>query len=276
MVGLHQGEVTKQVNGAGVFDHNLAIAATAIAAVAPNVASVDSRYDAIWFLRRSQRAVVGRVELASQNRCHARSDDDQADSRRARQPLGSGRSFTSELIEDRIEYSHQWFAKLDAATLPADARALANLILEQAGAGENDRQRLPEAGKASTTDTAWIKNQLFPVFRQILTEIAEGRTLWVVVENLDRVDVTQSGARRFLDTLYELAPSTQMIRVVLLGLDGGLPAGDPESAVYDDLRPPDNLDEDEIKTFIAYICADRKIPVAPMELDRMAKALWCR
>lgn len=90
-----------------------------------------------------------------------------------------------------------------------------------------------------------------------------------MLENLDVVDLTLSSARTFLNALYELAPSMSMVRIVLLGLDGGLPAGDPESAIYDDLRPPDSLNRNEIETFIAYVCTERKIPITINELQRL-------
>jgi hypothetical protein len=269
-VALHQADVTRQQNGKAVFDHNRAIAAGAIAAAARSIASVDSRHDAIWFIRRSQRAVVGRVDTLSKIAA-MRDPTTTTPILIVRGGLGSGRTFTTSLIEDRIEHAQQWFARLDARELPADARDLANNILEQAGVAVTDRERLPKAESASTTDIAWIKNQLLPEFRQILAGVAAGRSLWIVLENLDAVDLTQSGARKFLNALYELAPSMPMVRIVLLGLDGGLPAGDPESAIYDDLRSPDSLDQREIETFIAYVCTERKIPVTPDELQRLAK-----
>ncbi len=267
-VALHQAEVTKQENGRTTFAYNRAIATKAIAERAPRIASVDSQHDAIWFIRRSQRAVVGRVDTLSKI-ATMRDPNTTTPILIVRGGLGSGRTFTTDLIEDRIEHAQQWFARLDARALPAEARDLANNILEQAGVAGADRERLPKAQSASTTDVAWIKNQLLPEFRQILTGVAAGRTLWIVLENLDVVDLTLSSARTFLNALYELAPSMSMVRIVLLGLDGGLPAGDPESAIYDDLRPPDSLNRNEIETFIAYVCTERKIPITINELQRL-------
>ena len=279
LVGLHQGQITKKdTNGKDQLDTNLAISAKAIGAeCATQAASVVTLYDAIWITQRNRLAVVGRTQTL--NTIAAMSDPaTPTPILVVRGSPGAGKRFTVDLIDDRLAPPDRWIARLDASALPAGARAVADLILQNAQIGETERQTLSTPLNAGTTDIGWIREPLFREFTQLIAKAANGRLLWIVLENLSRIDIVPTAARTFLDVLYEkvapLTPATPLpLRVVLLGLDGGVPTGNPKAVIYEQLRDPDQLVKAEIADFVAYVCAEQGLPTSTAEIDRITRVV---
>lgn len=270
VVGLHQGELKQQQ----VLVCNLAIAAKAIAGACQNLADVAPDCDAIWLLQRSRKAVIGRAATIARI--------NSMKTPKAAKPVlivrgesDSGKSFTADLIEDRIVHDERVIVLLDASTLPSDARDLAILILSKAGVAQERCDTLSKRDAATTTDIAWIKNQLIADFRKCIVELpattasGKARTFWIVLDNLDTVDITQTSARSFLDALYEALPGMPQLRIILIGLNGGLPAGDPQAADFEELPDPENPDPGELRNFLGYVLTERRIAYQLDELDRL-------
>lgn len=275
LAGLHQGQVTGTIDGKVELLTNRAIPAHSISPLCGQLATttVDA-YDTIWVTRRNKLAVLGRSQTLSKIAAMSEATTTTPILVVQGKP-GAGKRFTIELLEDRLAGTDFWIARLDAANLPAGAREVADLILERAEIGKAERAELSTPEDAGTTEIAWIREPLFREFAQIVEKAANGRPLWIVIENLDRIDIVPSAARSFLDVLYAKVapptpPPTRPFRVVLLGLNGGAPAGDPNGVLYEQLADPDLVAPAEIATFLACVCAERGLPASTVELNRLA------
>lgn len=272
LVALHRGRVS---DAGGAFLHNLAIAASAIAPLAPRSDSVEPACDTIWRLARGPHPVIGRDR--TNQLLHAMlQPKPQKPILIVRGPEMCGKSFTTQIIEERLGFLAPWLASFAAAELPADARAFAVQILERAGINEATRQTLPTAGDGASTDIAWIRDYLFPAFSVLVADAARvraessGRLLWLVIDQLDKSKLLSTGSRQFLDTLYQQIATVPELRIVLLGLDGGLPAGDPLVAADEDLPSPARLTAAELERYLACLLTDSGIFPERGELHRLA------
>lgn len=279
LVALHRG---KRSRPDGSLESNLAVAAAAIAAIDATAAeaqrsdSVDPEYDIVWRLARSKHPVLGRKQT---NRLLRRMLDPQTATPIliVRGPDLCGKSFTSRLVEERLGPIAPWLVGIAAAELPPDARDLALMILSRAGVAAAKRNALPKVDENATTDIAWIRDELFPSFRTLVSEAAQardaahGQLLWLVIDQLNKSSLPATGSRQFLDTLYQQIRTTPEIRVVLLGLDGGLPAGDPASAIEEILPDPTTMDATGLKDYIACLLTACKITPTSSEIGRLAQ-----
>lgn len=124
-----------------------------------------------------------------------------------------GKSFTIEVVKALFrapEHHHIVFRageiRVDAWRLACDTVAtLAPDLVE----------RLPTA--PDTTTPAYVR-KLVATLGQILTERLGNRLVWIMLDDLDRHDLTDATGREFLATLYSLIGRMPNLRVILIGL----------------------------------------------------------
>lgn len=151
---------------------------------------------------------------------------------------GLGKSFSEVLLRSLLAPDSHVVVSFRADSIPTDAgetaRAILNRITPNA-AGEGWSQ--PEG--ASTTETAWIADILIDThFAPRLAAAAHGRLVWLVIDELDRVDLPDAGGRRFFDALYQKIASLPSLRIVLIGLSRDLPSFDLSLLRVDLLEQP--------------------------------------
>lgn len=273
LIALHRGKFSQ---ADGTLKHNLAVAAREIAAVAPHSDSVDAATDTVWRLSRGTHPVLGR-EQTSRQLGQMLGPQAAKPILIVRGPDLCGKSFTSQIIEDRLGFIAPWLVNFAAGELPLGAREFAAQILERAGVAVAKRQTLPSSDDGASTDIAWVRDHLFPAFRTLVGEAAagrdpaHGRLLWLVIDQLNKSSLPATGSRQFLDTLYQQIRTTPEIRVVLLGLDGALPAGDPAAAAEEDLPNPALLEAAALERYLACLLTDCKISPDRSEIARLAR-----
>ncbi len=264
LVALHQGEFRKQ----GALSTNVAIAAPAIAELAPAAADVQPEYDVVWKLHTG-KAVIGRANTLSKITAMSAAAAPKPFLLVRGSPQ-SGKSFTGKLIEHRVEYRNRVLVKLAGNSLPATGRELAQAILSRAGSIATDD--LPSPVGSGTTPVAWYKGQFMVAFssrlREALAHDGGTKLVWVVVDRLTEEDATPSDAMNFLHALYEAA--LPEMRFVLIGLNGGLPAGDPAKAELEDLPDPRRPSKQDVRTYLQCLFADLRIAAQTGEIDRLA------
>lgn len=276
LVGLHRAEFRTD----GKFQYNTAVAASAIAANLPAGLDVEAAVDEpVWRLSRCQGPVIARDAS-----CRLLRQMGEAGARPILIVRGlpqSGKSFTTRLLQEYLPASAPWLASFGVTELPLQARELAEQILQRAGVAAERRASLPQPLDAATTDIAWIRDELFPAFRTLLRQAAaerdpaQGRLLWLVIDQLDITPLPEAGARRFLDTLYQQIAATPEMRVVLLGLEGPLPAGDARRDAREDQLPdPARLNLRDIEHYIGCLFTEQGLAQAPDEVSRLARLAW--
>ncbi|MER9187062.1 trypsin-like peptidase domain-containing protein [Mesorhizobium australicum] len=268
LVALHQGELK---NNKDVFLTNVAISATVIAARASNAAaSIVAQDDLLWRLN-DRSAVIGRTgtidKALAMNRPGAAKPF-----LLVRGAAQSGKSFTRELIEHRLEYSSRIVIRIDGDKLPASGRQLAMTVLGQAGSTESDK--LPILAGAGTTPVATYRGTFMSDFSRLLRDglPKDGQgvapLIWLVIDRLREETVTPSDAENFLEALYVTA--LPEIRFVLIGLKGSLPQVDQAKVEAEDLLDPRTPSLDEVKVYLQCLFAERNIAPLLGELDRLA------
>lgn len=150
-----------------------------------------------------------------------------------------GKSFSEVLLRSLLAPDMNVFVSLGADRISADAGEVARAIIDHVAPGTagNDWSR-PDG--ATTTETAWIADTLISgEFAPRLDAAARDRLVWLVIDDLDRVDLPDAGGRRFLDALYQKIASLPKLRIVLIGLTRDLPSFDMSTVRVDRLeRPP--------------------------------------
>ncbi|ESX27617.1 MULTISPECIES: serine protease [unclassified Mesorhizobium] len=269
LVGLHQGEVVNAKTKK--FITNIAISAVAISSRAPNAADVLPAYDVVWRLANTS-AVIGR----------SRTLDTVSAMNAAGTPKPfllirgapqSGKTFTRDLLEHRLEYRSRILVNFDGDKLPVTGRELAQTILNQAGsalAGD-----LPAPVGSGTTTIAWYAGEFMSVFsnrlREALPKDEQGRSslVWLVIDRLTEETATPSDAMNFLHALFQAA--LPEIRFVLIGLKGNVPAVDPAKVEAENLPDPREPSKQEILTYLQCMFADLRIATQTDEIDRLAE-----
>lgn len=273
VVGLHHSEVQ---NVPGQFGHNLATFARAIHAANGNLGGHLPRYDRISVLANGDRAVIGRT--ASQELIREMADSPQRPILYVRGEPKSGKTFSCSLVRDSLEPDRHVVVDLSPLDVPPRAREVAGLILQRAGVRAEEIAALTSGEAPHGTIPAWVANTLLPEFRTALrkrlhADPAKPMLLWLVIDRLDEVDIPATEAREFLDALYADAVATGELRVVLIGLDGPLPALDPRRTMTDEIDHPDNVLPDDIETCIAGLMTARGLAPSRDEIRRHAEVV---
>jgi hypothetical protein len=271
-VALHQSELR---NTRGKPAGNGAVPTAQIARIpeAAMAASVVTELDPLWFLPSNRKPVIGRENFqrlvwdAVVGRYHilvVRSA--------VRGSSKIGKSFSAAILRAMLPTAEHSFIELQVSQVPADARAFAERILSKIE-GTPPNAPLPDGAEADNTSIGWIKNDLEPAFTARLRGAAGGRTVWLILDELEHEHGTlpDAGSRRFLEVLYERIEGIGCLRVVLIGFEGQVPALTPEHPAGEDILYP--LREEELQHWVERLATEVKLILAPPEAARMRRIL---
>ncbi|MFN3937230.1 MAG: trypsin-like serine peptidase [Gemmobacter sp.] len=268
-VALHQGEVTQ----GGAFLHNRAIWLRAIHQAAAQLDAVEPIHDRVWRTRSGQKAILGRTAI--QRHLFAAEQGDAPPIGVVSGPRASGKTFTLDLLEACCAEGRHIFVRLEVEDIGTDARALAEEILRRAGVEPAVATAMPRPQDAASTEAAWIAGDLMRAFRQALGAHlgaggAQALQLWLSIDGIGPRKLPKTGARDFLDALYGQVRSIPGLRILLLGLDGPPPAGDPSTIWYDRLGNPDDIEPAALETLVGSILAERGIALDQAEVAHLS------
>lgn len=146
-----------------------------------------------------------------------------------------GKSFSVDIIETLFPPPENLYVKVSADQVRAGAREAAAMLLR--GLSERAVDELPSAESTEAAN----ERVLIAKLRQIISDRWPKATIWLIIDDLDVHDLTDSGGRSFLDALYADIATIPQLRIVLIGLKVRLDAIPPE------LLAEDVIDEDEIR-----------------------------
>ncbi len=159
-----------------------------------------------------------------------------------------GKSFSGEIVRSLFtgpEHHHIIFRagdiKVDAAQVAENA--LNSFAADWAGS---------TAPRPDTTTPAYVR-RLVAEFGRAVSERLSDKAVWVVLDDLDKHDLSDGSGREFLATLYDQVGSVENLRIVLIGLPFGLAISGiaPETEIVTCLDP-DDFDDLEAQ-FIAWM-----------------------
>ena len=219
-VGLHQAG---QFNAQGVPTRNRAIPISHIAKHCGDVLDVNVEDDPVWCLRDRRTPVFGRETFQRLVWQAVRGDI------RVIQVNGSkdgGKSFSLELMTSMLAANNHLIVSRSAANVSSNAEDFAAALLRDIEPSNAPAAPtpLPRPAASGTTQSAYVQDQLLPVLLPRLVAAAGERMLWVVIDELDRHDITPGSTRELLDALYARLPTLPYLRFVLLGTEGFLGA----------------------------------------------------
>lgn len=135
---------------------------------------------------------------------------------------GLGRSFTIKILRQMLGIAEHQVVELSASKLPVTARDTALSILK-ATDNEAGGAVLPTTGEADSAQPAWIVQELLPAFARALANIAKQRTVWLVIDDVDRYSMADTSTRLFLESVYASMAGIPNLRIVLIGYQGDVP-----------------------------------------------------
>ncbi len=169
----------------------------------------------------------------------------------------SGRSFSFRILGSLLDDGSHRLVELPASDVPDGAWALAVCLLERLHPSPAEaKAQLPDPADAQTAEEAWIRDALFPALIQSFREAAPNRTIWLLIDDLDRNSLANTSARHLLERLYADIGRLPFLRVVLVGVTGLVPAADRNLVEYDDIRPTTDLEIDE-QLRLTFVATDR-------------------
>lgn len=179
----------------------------------------------------------------------------------------TGRSFSERLLHEMLPAQENLLLSLKASDIPVEPDALARKLLERVGAVDVE---LPDPEKGETGKDGWIRDKLFPALAAQLRAASRGSIIWLVLDDLDVAPLANSTSRHLLEMIYLSIGELPFLRVVLLGLDGRVPAANPRSVGYDLPAP---FTEEEITICLETFAVGKGLAISSDELRRHAKAV---
>ncbi len=123
-----------------------------------------------------------------------------------------GKSFTVTVLETLFPPPDNHFIRLSADKVPVDDRTLAALLVDALGGAST-----PALPEPATSDAAYDAVLASAVVAADRAGDAR-RRVWLVIDELDRIDIPDSGGARFLDRLYSRIADINRLRIVLIGM----------------------------------------------------------
>ena len=153
-----------------------------------------------------------------------------------------GKSFSVEILRALFRGPEHHHILFRASDMEVDAYSMAANTL--ASFAEDLVPTLPEA--PDTTTPAYVRRLVGSV-AQAIRDRLPNQTVWIVLDDLDRSDLSNASGREFLATIYHQIQQMPNVRVVLIGLPhdvsiSGLPPGTVIHSViggadFADLKP---------------------------------------
>jgi len=145
-------------------------------------------------------------------------------------PLRSvGKSFSRKILKEYLDASQHEVIEISAADLMQNAFRTAGAILDAVSVGLS-AQLTPIEGKMlpadrQSTEINDIVARVAAELKAALVTAAGRRTLWIVIDDLEKHSLPDTSTRGLLDRLYADVSVEQSLRLVLLGLaDVDLPS----------------------------------------------------
>lgn len=258
-IAMHQG--SQKDDGAGAVpspNRKRAIRLSAIHDAAKDIVLPDPKHDKITTLSDGSAAVIGRDATQSTLRMMAEGQGTYILVIRGERE--SGKSFSSPLLRDSIPGDQRIIISFGAADLPADARDLARMILRQAGMAEAAITRALSAQARLTTSAASVAD-VFAILKRALLDIAaagktQGKLLWLLIDDLDKVNLPQIGSRTLLDHIYNDNELASVMRIVLIGLSDVLLNVSGSTISTEVLPPPEQVEPKDIEDCLGRLLTD--------------------
>lgn len=155
---------------------------------------------------------------------------------------GRGKSFLGHILRSMLPPPMHHVAVVSAEALAkAGLQDGYRLLLARLGAGEREVDGPQLAGAMPflrTTPAARPRDSLVPDFIGRVGDVRGERTVWIIIDELDRHEIENLELREFLYLLYQQVLSVSWLRFMLIGFKGDMPAlGQAQSYV---LRYPES------------------------------------
>ncbi|MYN04529.1 hypothetical protein GTP41_20770 [Pseudoduganella sp. DS3] len=217
VVALHQSGGWNKMRNSIV---NGAVPTSLIAERGVNV-SVTDGLEPICLLPNSNHPVFGRehfqelviMAITGSSRIIAVQGEQQA-----------GRSFSVEILRAHLSAGEHAVVHVSARDFPQEAKSAAIFLLHKCGASSESFAALPSAEESHTSNAAWLKDELFPVFLELLVTTAIPRIMWIIIDDLDE-PLPETTSTQLLALLLHSVHQVSNLRIILLGraLLPGLP-----------------------------------------------------
>lgn len=139
-----------------------------------------------------------------------------------------GTSFSYEIMQACLPDSEHVLTRVSTDDLGVEALETAEVLLKRMSLDNVDS--LPDPVNADTASAAWIKDTLLPAFRQLFNSTAGEALHWLIINDIDKEPIADSGVRLFLDALYAKIESMPRLRIVLIGQDYKPPSANEKLA----------------------------------------------
>lgn len=258
LIGLHQGAYGNPAT-------NTAIAAKAIREHirAERIDLLDGRYAQAYRLADNSRPILGRVRCQEWIR-----RGPQPLVRVKPSPMGKGVTFTVDIMRACLSPSGHVIEEFSATAFPSDALRTAELLLTRLGV---DVSELPTVAETNSTRGVWI-GQLVTAFITRLAAAYEGRTIWLVIDDLEKGEhaIPDGSVQDFLSELYRRSSGFTNLRIVLLGLRD-FPSGFPNGLVHnEDISPPQAAD---VASYVRYGLTVNGHEYSAREINRLTRLI---
>ncbi|MBY5735473.1 hypothetical protein HFO26_35435 [Rhizobium leguminosarum] len=169
---------------------------------------------------------------------------------------GVGKSFSRKILKEHLDPSQHELVEISAASLMQNAFRTAGAILDVVGMGLSatltpvDDKILP--ADRQSTEINDIVVRVAAELRASLVKAAGNRTLWIVIDDLEKHSLPDTSTRALLDRLYADVSAEPSLRLVLLGLaDIDLPSLQGIKAKRLD-KPLTHLDSDRVALWVGH------------------------
>ncbi|AZO73499.1 trypsin-like peptidase domain-containing protein [Mesorhizobium sp. M1D.F.Ca.ET.043.01.1.1] len=140
-----------------------------------------------------------------------------------------GKSFSKRILKEHLDASQHDIVEMSAASLLHDASKSAGAVLDAVKRGLSanlppiNGATLP--GDRQSTEINEIVARIAVEVKERLVAAAGGRTLWIVIDDLEKHSLPDPSTRILLDFLYAEVSAAPSLRLVLVGLaDVDLPS----------------------------------------------------
>ncbi|MCV2890282.1 trypsin-like serine peptidase [Ruegeria aquimaris] len=124
-----------------------------------------------------------------------------------------GKSFSFSILQHFFAAPENHYILFRAGDIQVDAYRLACDTL--ATFAPNAEEILPKA--LDTTTPAYVRRLVSKFMQQVNARLSD-KTVWIVLDDLDKHDLSDASGREFLGTLYDQIGQQQNLRLVLVGL----------------------------------------------------------
>ena len=180
----------------------------------------------------------------------------------------TGRTFSIAILRALLGMVEHSVIDIKAADMSPVPAQLAADLLAAMGAPVAATEPLPSTADALTAQDAWIRDDVqFVAVRERAGKAAGKRILWLAIDDLDTNPLANAASRHLLERLYSDIGSLPFLRIVLLGLNGPVPAAPPRFVGYDSTQP---FTRAEIETYLQRRFVERSVGGSETEMRRMA------